>query len=850
MKKLIAALVFGFCTMAGGFAVAGVPEGYVTQDLIACWDAIDNQATGVHDPNAASWVDLVGGAKYDLQNTVWEADALYFNGTPVSYGVMRDAAALAALFDHTPSAKTIELVFKYDDATSAGCLLGGKLHSGHRDTALGRAMNPPRFVFGAGQTDWDAREAKDVPTDAFCTLSDRHSGEWDVVDGSCLNNVKMTKGSTKSSGWGGDEKHATIGCSWTSPNGSAFKGRLYAIRVYGRYLSDAERTQNYAVDVARFRRTPAATVVSGSVTVDGTTYGAGEVVRMDVDTNALAIASASAAVLTVDSRLRSLAVTNGAVTIAGTTANDLLRLETLSLGPDATLKLQATDIYVSGAIVADETAKVQGPGTLIGAAETAPVTLDGATYLCETAAFAWPDAGVAYIPVGVTVAIDDTAKVDALGKIVFLDTTSTLTYGLSAPWKVTTPVEGPGTFAVTSAGPMTLAADNAGLTGTFSIHDTYVAVSNRYGLGSYRTKLVDFDCGEKLDALRFGGEGLVCDAPIELTTADAKKYACIGPDLPTETLIFSNKVLVMQQLSGIAYRNNVRFRGGHVGGADAANGDSKHFYPARSSDSPVRPSVWFENRAWIHANHWFAAGCDYHFGEICRAGYIGALMAYTGSARVIYECENALYSTVGIGVYTDVNNSGVHDLNGYSQAVGSLYSWYASETGYGIVVTSAVEAVVRATGGANDANHLNIPARFRGAAGYTHAQTYTINFDQWMSDTTGPLTIEKGGLRLRNGAGWGGTNVTVKAGASLIVADTAAAQPFVRPGTRAETTLTIEETGTLVLDKTDKPVKVRNFTYAGVPMERGIYTKANCAGIDGEGALSVLGHPGLTLIVR
>ena len=90
----------------------------------------------------------------------------------------------------------------------------------------------------------------------------------------------------------------------------------------------------------------------------------------------------------------------------------------------------------------------------------------------------------------------------------------------------------------------------------------------------------------------------------------------------------------------------------------------------------------------------------------------------------------------------------------------------------------------------------------------------------------------------------------LKAGASLIVADTAAAQPFVRPGTRAETTLTIEETGTLVLDKTDKPVKVRNFTYAGVPMERGIYTKANCAGIDGEGALSVLGHPGLTLIVR
>ena len=39
--------------------------GYVTDGLVARWDGIDNAGIGVHDPDARTWVDLVGG--YDLQ---------------------------------------------------------------------------------------------------------------------------------------------------------------------------------------------------------------------------------------------------------------------------------------------------------------------------------------------------------------------------------------------------------------------------------------------------------------------------------------------------------------------------------------------------------------------------------------------------------------------------------------------------------------------------------------------------------------------------------------------------------------------------------------------------------------
>ena len=33
---------------------------YVQKGLVACYDGIENAGAGVHDPNAATWVDLTG----------------------------------------------------------------------------------------------------------------------------------------------------------------------------------------------------------------------------------------------------------------------------------------------------------------------------------------------------------------------------------------------------------------------------------------------------------------------------------------------------------------------------------------------------------------------------------------------------------------------------------------------------------------------------------------------------------------------------------------------------------------------------------------------------------------------
>ena len=34
---------------------------YVQDGLIAMWDGIENAGWGIHDPNATTWIDLIGG---------------------------------------------------------------------------------------------------------------------------------------------------------------------------------------------------------------------------------------------------------------------------------------------------------------------------------------------------------------------------------------------------------------------------------------------------------------------------------------------------------------------------------------------------------------------------------------------------------------------------------------------------------------------------------------------------------------------------------------------------------------------------------------------------------------------
>ena len=457
----------------------------------------------------------------------------------------------------------------------------------------------------------------------------------------------------------------------------------------------------------------------------------------------------------------------------------------------------------------------------------------------------WPSSGTAKVPTDTTVYIgdEDVANVNALDDIVLMPGSSVICTNVENGLTLQAKISGSGSFVAANAAPIVLLGDNSGLQapGTFSFTNTYVVVSNRYGLGSVGTAIVKFNAGtKKATGLRFGGEGLVCDAPIDFATAESGNKGTIGPDLPGETLIFSNSFRIVGTHPNFYFRNWVRFAGGTFG----VYGNN-HLYSKVASGKTAE--VWFDSGVKVRTYFWFASDIVYHLGWN-SVEWVAKFIAYTGGGRAVCESANALKV---IGEYGAYENACYVDLNGIDQSLNNFTEEYRGNTTTdAIVVTSAVPAVVRVSRATTDANFLVNGVRFRGEAGYVQGAACTNSFRNFFSDTHGPLTVEKGGLRLQNNAGWGGTNVTVKAGARLILADTAAEQPFVRANTRVETALTVEEGGKIVVDLTEKPVKVRSFTYAGAPLERGIYTKANCAAIEGEGSVNVLGNPGLILIIR
>ena len=60
MRKTLAGMAAMFIA---GTACAATSASYVQRGLIAQWDGIDNAGTGVHDPAATTWKNLVGGAR-------------------------------------------------------------------------------------------------------------------------------------------------------------------------------------------------------------------------------------------------------------------------------------------------------------------------------------------------------------------------------------------------------------------------------------------------------------------------------------------------------------------------------------------------------------------------------------------------------------------------------------------------------------------------------------------------------------------------------------------------------------------------------------------------------------------
>ena len=89
-------LVAGLAVVAACVVLPVCGEGvnalsYIQKGLAACYDGVENAGAGVHDPNAATWVDITGNGNNGTvaSGITWAADGWVCTGgvdTPVVVG--------------------------------------------------------------------------------------------------------------------------------------------------------------------------------------------------------------------------------------------------------------------------------------------------------------------------------------------------------------------------------------------------------------------------------------------------------------------------------------------------------------------------------------------------------------------------------------------------------------------------------------------------------------------------------------------------------------------------------------------------------------------------------------------
>ena len=233
-------------------------DAYVQRGLVAQWDGIQNTAAG-HDANATEWTDLTGNG-HTLGNFAsgvsWADDGL----------VMPSAAyKLAASFSGTPVGlsdyKSYEIIFAKGDDTAAATFVFGfgkfkglALYKSASNRGFKGDNSGPLF-----EADYDySGELQHL----YMEYDDSDKSSAAYYNGEALTPM------TKTDSW----KNSDSGLGYSGSTSYPLHGRICAIRLYGRRLTDGERLANYRIDQRRyFGVTPEKDVELTGVEVDART---------------------------------------------------------------------------------------------------------------------------------------------------------------------------------------------------------------------------------------------------------------------------------------------------------------------------------------------------------------------------------------------------------------------------------------------------------------------------------------------------------------------------------------------------------------------------------------------------
>ena len=222
-------------------------SGYVTDGLVAYWDGIDNTRSG-HSSSTTTWEDLVGN--YDLTQAevggTWEPNAILFNKTNFNglYGdtlwtYSENATIEIVLAPNIANSTMTGAVFDRSDTTMSASQYDSRRVMVYSDNTIGFFGHSAYTYDNAAGTITDIRK-----------LVATYSG-FNVVK-AFANNIQLSlSNKTHNFGFSGNPQ-IRVGSQNFSVNSYPFSGRIYAMRVYNRQLTDAEISQNFAYDNARF----------------------------------------------------------------------------------------------------------------------------------------------------------------------------------------------------------------------------------------------------------------------------------------------------------------------------------------------------------------------------------------------------------------------------------------------------------------------------------------------------------------------------------------------------------------------------------------------------------------------
>ena len=212
---------------AGGFAYEYSIDNYVKDSLIIWLDGIKNTRSG-HDANATEWSDLVGPYSFTKTNAFSFGDncILVTGQIDSKYGVI------------VPDEYTLEIIYQYNGSTNYGIGLIdiSPMFRGRRDTVSWWARQNP----DSGDTTRLYYHKFEINAPHSIAITQNANG------GKCYYNGILKK---SNSSVFSNSKYQKI-CNYIGSE--VMRGKIFAIRLHKRALTDKELAVNYKIDKHRF----------------------------------------------------------------------------------------------------------------------------------------------------------------------------------------------------------------------------------------------------------------------------------------------------------------------------------------------------------------------------------------------------------------------------------------------------------------------------------------------------------------------------------------------------------------------------------------------------------------------